>query len=265
MVCIETVDLCFTQTGLSTQPKEVDNGQTQMRCWEAAHEVHKAGDTYPSPVEESQVKALTHKFVTHYDLVTEDAEYDLEDWWNQMDVHTEYPTIHDIRVSLETLRHPNYISPETDLHSCPPMVNNEQLHMMYPECFNDIGEFKNYEHHFKLEGNAKPVVYLVIKVTLALRDKLEKELQNVVDQGIIAPVGDGESNCFNSLIIREKPVGRLCICLDPKDLKRSSRGNTTHCHLFIRALLDFMEPHYSPSWMLHRITGTFHSPKNHKP
>ena len=42
----------------------------------------------------------------------------------------------------------------------------------------------------------------------------------MVGQGIIAPLGDGESDRVNSLVITEIPHGRLCICLYPKDLNK---------------------------------------------
>ena len=96
------------------------------------------------------------------------------------------------------------------------ILNKEQLNRMYPECLNGIGKFKNYEHHMKLKGNTKSVVHPVRKIALALGGNLEKELQNM-DQGMIAPVGDGDSDLVNLFIIRENPVCRLCMCLDPKD------------------------------------------------
>ena len=52
---------------------------------------------------------------------------------------------------------------------------------MYHERFNGIGKFKNYEYHIKLDDNAKPVFHPVRKTALALRCKLEKDLQNAVD------------------------------------------------------------------------------------
>ena len=45
----------------------------------------------------------------------------------------------------------------------------------------------------------------------------------MADQGIIVPVGDGESYWVSSLVIREKSDSRLCICLDWRISTRSSR------------------------------------------
>ena len=91
---------------------------------------------------------------------------------------------------------------------------------MYPECFKGCGKYKNYEYLIKLGENVKPVVHQVTKIAIALRGTLEKELQNMVNQCIISPMGDDESDWVNSLVIREKPDGRLCICPNTKDLNR---------------------------------------------
>ena len=53
-----------------------------------------------------------------------------------------------------------------------------------------------------------------------LQGKLEKEQEEMVRQGNIAPV-EGHSDWVNELVIREKPNGSLRICLDPKDLNKA--------------------------------------------
>ena len=77
-------------------------------------------------------------------------------------------------MSIETQKHPHYVPAETYLHTCPPIVDKEQLHKMYPECYNGIGKFKNYEYCIKLEENAKPIVHPVRKIAVALRGEIEK-------------------------------------------------------------------------------------------
>ena len=58
------------------------------------------------------------------------------------------------------------------------------------------------------------------KIALSLQPKLERELGEVVKQGIIVPV-DEQTDWVNSLVVRQKPIGSLRICLDPKDLNKS--------------------------------------------
>ena len=48
-------------------------------------------------------------------------------------------------------------------------------------------------------------------------DKLKKELDKMVNLGVISPVTE-PSEWVNSMVIVEKPGGNLRICLDPKDL-----------------------------------------------
>ena len=91
---------------------------------------------------------------------------------------------------------------------------------MYPECFTGIGKFKDFEYHINVDKNVKPVVHAPGRIALSLQGKLEKELEEMVRQGIIAPV-EGHSDRVNSLVIREKPNGSLRICLDPKDLNKA--------------------------------------------
>ena len=95
-------------------------------------------------------------------------------------------------------------------------MSKEQLKNMYPECFDGIGKFKDYKYHISIEENAKPVAHPARKVALALQQKLKQELESLVEQGIITPV-EGPTDWVNSLA-REKPGGRLRICLDPKTL-----------------------------------------------
>ena len=138
-----------------------------------------------------------------------------------MDAHAEQSTVHDARISPDTQRHADYVSPDTDSHSHASILNKEQMCRMYPECFIGIGKFKYYECH-------KPVVHPVRKTAIVLRSKLQKELQNMVEQGITVPVGDGESDWVDSPVIRERPDGSLCICFVPRDLK-SLREKTIKC------------------------------------
>ena len=91
---------------------------------------------------------------------------------------------------------------------------------MYPECFTGIGKFKDFEYHINVDKNVKLVVHAHQKIALPLQGKLEKELEEMVRQDIIAPV-EGHSDWVNSLVIREKPNGHLRICLDLKDLNKA--------------------------------------------
>ena len=84
-----------------------------MDYWEDASEVPNVGDIHPTLQKTPRYKLR----------ITEDAEYDNESQWNQMDALAKHSTIHDVRISQGTQWHPDYASPETDLfisicHTC---------------------------------------------------------------------------------------------------------------------------------------------------
>ena len=98
---------------------------------------------------------------------------------------------------------------------------------MYPECFYGIGRFKDYEYHFTIEDNAKPVSHPLRNIPLALQHKLNKELDEMVEQGIATPVNE-LSVCINALLIHKKPNGRLRTCLDAKDFHKIIKREHHH-------------------------------------
>ena len=92
---------------------------------------------------------------------------------------------------------------------------------MYPECFNGTaGCFEDYMYHITLDPKVPPVVHAPHKIPIELKDKLQAELEEMENQGIIARVTQ-PTDWVNSLVIREKENGRLRLCLDPKDLNKA--------------------------------------------
>ena len=86
----------------------------------------------------------------------------------------------------------------------------------------------------------------------------------MVGQAVIVPVGDGESDGVNSLVIKEEPDDRLWICLDTKNLskviEREHRPVPTADDISPRSVV----PHNFLSWMPHRGTGMFYMLRNHR-
>ena len=56
----------------------------------------------------------------------------------------------------------------------------------FSDCFWEIGTSKNI-HHIEIKDNVTPVVTPVRKIPLALKPKLENELEWMVDLNIIEP------------------------------------------------------------------------------
>ena len=92
-------------------------------------------------------------------------------------------------------------------------TNSETFFSEFHDCFGEIGTL-NATHHIEVKDNVKPVVTPVRKVPHALKPKLEKELKRMVDLDIIEPIKK-PTDWANSLLIVEKPNGKLRIFLDP--------------------------------------------------
>ena len=74
--------------------------------------------------------------------------------------------------------------------------------------------------HTILYPNVKPVVYAPRRVPSKLVEKLNLELAEMEKDGVIQKVTKPIA-WVNSLVIREKPNGRLRSCLDPTDLNEA--------------------------------------------
>ena len=99
-----------------------------------------------------------------------------------------------------------------------PIKDKQDLIAQYPECFNGIGKFQG-EYHITLDPSVPPVVHPPRRVPISLRDDIKNELDDMVKNGIITKIEEGEPTSWvNSLVYRRKPNGRLRLCLDPKDL-----------------------------------------------
>ena len=71
--------------------------------------------------------------------------------------------------------------------------------------------------------DAEPVWKAARRVPLALKDKFSKEIQSMVDAGILTKLIPEmpTSQWLNSFVVVKKPNGNLCACLDPTYLNKS--------------------------------------------
>ena len=72
----------------------------------------------------------------------------------------------------------------------------------------------------KLDPSVPPVQHARRKVPIECREAIEKLLQDMVDQAIIAPVTE-PTEWVSSLTYPHKADGSLHICLDPHDLNKA--------------------------------------------
>ena len=102
-----------------------------------------------------------------------------------------------------------------------PIQGKEDLIRQYPACFDGIGKLQG-AYHISVDPTVPPVVHPPRRVPISLKDDIQKELNEMTENGIIKKIEDGEPTAWvNSLVYRRKPNGELRICLDPKDLNRA--------------------------------------------
>jgi hypothetical protein len=124
-------------------------------------------------------------------------------------------------INQQKNRSRSYIKPSVPITKRPHIKDKEHLIEMYPECFDgSVGCFEDYTYHINLDPKVKPVVHAPRRVPLELVDKLNFELNEMEKNGVIEKVTK-PTDWVNSIVIREKPNGRLWLCLDPKDLNEA--------------------------------------------
>ena len=100
-----------------------------------------------------------------------------------------------------------------------PTTTEESIKQQYPQVFcKRVGHLG--DHYIKIDPTVAPVQHAPCRVPVALRDRLHTELLHLQEQGIIIPVTE-PTEWISSMVVVPKKDGRLCVCLDPKDLNRA--------------------------------------------
>ena len=126
---------------------------------------------------------------------------------------------------MDIIRHTNNDAvnkPETGNSPVYTVVENkcltkEGLYKKFPKAFSDGVGLLEGQYHIKVDKTVDPVQHAPRRVPVALRTRLQAELDRTAEENIIAPVTT--PTCWvSSLVVVPKPNGKLRICLDPKDL-----------------------------------------------
>ena len=81
----------------------------------------------------------------------------------------------------------------------------------------------------KFKSYAEPVIHAPRRVQIALKDKLRHKRDRMKRLDIIEEVPVSESSeWFSSMVIVEKPNGKLKICPDPSDLNKATKRHHHH-------------------------------------
>ena len=116
-----------------------------------------------------------------------------------------------------------YIDPSSPVSSRPAISSKADLQKMYPECFEQNKRcFPNYEYDISVDPTIKPSVKPVRRIPIELKEDVQKELQRMVELGVIVPVKK-PTEWVNAMVVEHKANGKLRICLDPTNLNKAIR------------------------------------------
>ena len=88
----------------------------------------------------------------------------------------------------------------------------------FPEVFQGLGCLSG-KYHININPLVLPVVHPPRRVPHSKREPLKKELDRMVEAGILEKVPLNEpADWVSSLVCVDKPDGSIRVCLDPKDL-----------------------------------------------
>ena len=83
----------------------------------------------------------------------------------------------------------------------------------------DIGTLQG-EVHMQTDESVIPTVMPTRRIPIAVRPKLQEELNRLVKLGVIAPV-EKPTPWVNQIVVVQKNSGELRICLDPRELNKA--------------------------------------------
>ena len=109
---------------------------------------------------------------------------------------------------------PIYMEPESVS-----IDSTRDLQVLFPNSFNCIGDMHG-EYDIKRDPTIPPIQHGRWKVPIEYKEEIEKELAEMVQQGIIIKQTEA-TPWISSLTYPKKANGKLRICLDPKDLNKA--------------------------------------------
>ena len=89
----------------------------------------------------------------------------------------------------------------------------------FRDCFGEIGCLRN-EHHIVIDNSVPPTVNPRRRIPIALKEKVNNELQRMLKMNIIAPIEE-PIDWVNSIVAVERPNSKLRICIDPRNLNKA--------------------------------------------
>ena len=108
----------------------------------------------------------------------------------------------------------------------PAVKGKGDLQALYPDRFDGSGKFEG-EYHIITDPDVLPVVHASWKYPIHIKDDIKKELDKMVDLGVVRPVTE-PTDWVSSVAYSQKSNGRWRVCLDPKDLNQTVKRSHHH-------------------------------------
>ena len=100
----------------------------------------------------------------------------------------------------------------------PSSMTADSVKKDYPQLFSGMGDLG--EARIQLQEGAVGVIDAPRRVPLALKGRLKQELDRMQEQDVIVKVSE-PTDWVSSLVVVEKPNGKLRVCLDPRNLNKA--------------------------------------------
>ena len=100
----------------------------------------------------------------------------------------------------------------------------EQILSKYPDVFKGIGRFPGSPYYIQVDMNITPKQTLCRPVPIHLKEAFKKEIDKMLQAGIIKPVKEATLWINSFVIVEGKDKSgspKLCICLDLMNLNKA--------------------------------------------
>ena len=101
-------------------------------------------------------------------------------------------------------------------------ISKEGILKRYPKVFNDVVGRLSEGYKIRVDKSVVPVQHAPRRVPAALRARLQKELNQMEEDGIIKQVSE-PTDWVSSIVVVPKQNEKIRICLDPRDLNKAIR------------------------------------------
>ena len=98
-------------------------------------------------------------------------------------------------------------------------LSMKEINATYSDGFKGLGCMEG-KLHLELDERVTPEIMPPRRVPLSLRDRLKQELTRLEKEHVIIKEED-PTNWVSSLVVTEKPNGKLHVCIDPQHLNRA--------------------------------------------